>query len=152
MDSFELNKIAGAILFALLVTFGLSIFSDVIFETEAPETPGYVIAVATETGDETEAPESQPIAVLLASADPAAGEATSRQCAACHTFGEGEANKVGPNLWQVVNRPIASLEGFEYSPALHEFAAEAESWTFDHLNEFVHAPKEVVPGTLMNFP
>ena len=48
MDSFEWNKIAGAVLFALLLSVGLSIFSDVMFETEAPEAPGYVIAVATE--------------------------------------------------------------------------------------------------------
>ena len=49
MDSFELNKIAGAVLFALLVSFGVSIGSEMIFETHAPEAPGYMIAVA-ETG------------------------------------------------------------------------------------------------------
>ena len=60
MDSFELNKIAGAVLFALLVTFGLSIVSDTVFETETPEAPGYVIAVAevprTLTGKKLEVP------------------------------------------------------------------------------------------------
>ena len=70
MDSFEWNKIAGAVLFAILLSVGLSIFSGVIFHTEAPETPGYVIAVATEEGA---APaEAQPFPVLLAAADPKA--------------------------------------------------------------------------------
>ena len=85
MDSFEWNKIAGAVLFALLVGFGLSIFSEIIFETEAPETPGYVVAVATEegaAGGEAGAPAEQPIGVLLASADPAAGEAQRARNAA----------------------------------------------------------------------
>ena len=79
MDSFEWNKIIGAVLFALLVTFGLGIFSGIIFETEAPETPGYVVAVATpEASGGSEAPAPQPIAVLLASADPKKGEAKAK--------------------------------------------------------------------------
>jgi cytochrome c2 len=154
MDSFEWNKIAGAVLFAALVGFGLSIASEMIFETEAPESPGYVIAVAepTEGGEGGEpAAESQPIGVLLASADPAAGEAAAKKCATCHTFGNGEANKVGPNLWNVVNRPIASHAGYEYDEAMHEYAEQAQTWTFEHLNTFLHDPKGTVPGTKMAF-
>jgi cytochrome c2 len=150
MDSFELNKIAGAVLFALLVAFGLSIFSGIIFETEAPAVPGFEIAVAAE-GGEAGGEEEQPIAVLLASADAAAGESAARQCASCHTFQEGEANGTGPNLWSIVNRPIASVADFEYSPAMQEFAAQAETWTFEHLNTFVHDPQGTVPGTIMTY-
>jgi cytochrome c len=117
MDSFELNKIAGAVLFALLVSFGLSIFSEIIFETEVPESPGYVIAVTEPAeGGEAGAPAAtQPIGVLLASADAGAGEGSAKKCVACHSFAQGEANKVGPNLWEVVNRPVAGLETYEYS-------------------------------------
>ena len=143
MDSFEWNKIVGAVLFALLVTFGLSIFSETIFETEAPETPGYVIAVAgRDRRRRRRRRRSQPIAVLLASADPAAGETTAKKCGACHTFDEGEPNKVGPNLYGVVNRPIASHEGFEYSRRDARLRRQANgTWTFEHLNTFLHDPK-----------
>lgn len=154
MDSFELNKIAGAILFAVLVGFGLSIFSEILFETEAPEEPGYVIAVAEAPagGEAAGAVEAQPIAVLLASADPAAGATSAKKCAACHTFGNGEASKVGPNLWNVVNRPIASFPGFAYSDAMLAFSqGQSVPWDYEHLNGFLHDPKGHVPGTKMAF-
>lgn len=152
MDSFEWNKIAGAVLFALLLSVGLSIFSGVIFETEAPEEPGYVIAVATEGGAEGGAPtESKPIAELLAAADPTAGESSAKKCAACHTFASGEPNKVGPNLFDVVNRQIASHEGYEYSDAMRAFAEKAGTWTYENLNTFLHDPKGTVPSTKMAF-
>jgi cytochrome c2 len=152
MDSFEWNKIIGAVLFALLVTFGLGIFSGIIFETEAPETPGYVVAVATpEASGGSEAPAPQPIAVLLASADPKKGEAKAKICTTCHDFTKGGPNKIGPNLYGVVGRPIASHEGYEYDDAMKKFAQEANTWTFDHLNTFIHDPKATVPGTKMAF-
>lgn len=153
MDSFELNKIAGAILFGLLVTFGLSIVSETIFETETPEAPGYLIAVAEApaaggaAGGETA---RQPIAVLLASADPAAGEASAKKCATCHSFAEGEAPKVGPNLYGIVTRPIAAAE-YEYSEAMRAYAGQAQTWTYENLDAFLHDPKGVVPGTKMAF-
>jgi len=156
MDSFEWNKIFGAVLFALLFSFGLNIVSETIFEAERPETPGYVIAVAEPeagAGEEGEAAPAatQPIGVLLASADPAAGEASAKKCATCHTFGQGEPNKVGPNLWETVNRPIAAHEGYEFSEALRAYAAEAQTWTFENLNAFLYDPKGTVPGTKMAF-
>jgi cytochrome c2 len=155
MDSFEWNKIIGAVLFALLVGFGVSALSEAIFESEEPESPGYVIAVATEgegeAGGAGEAAE-EPIAVLLASADPAAGETSAKKCVACHTFEQGGANKVGPNLWSIVMRPIASHAGYEYSDAMHSFAEQAADWTYDHLSSFLANPKGVVPGTKMAFP
>lgn len=152
MDSFEWNKIAGAVLFALLLSVGLSIFSGIMFETEAPESPGYVIAAATGEGSEAGAPaEAQPIAVLLATADPKAGENSAKKCVACHTFASGDPNKVGPNLWGVVNRPIAAHEGYEYDEAMKAFAEQAKTWTFDNLNTFLQDPKGTVPGTKMAF-
>jgi cytochrome c2 len=154
MDAFEWNKIAGAVLGTLLVTFGLSIFSEILFETEVPESPGYVIAVAEETGAEGETggeEAAQPIGVLMASADPAQGEASAKKCGACHTFAEGEPHKIGPNLWDVVNRPIAGAAGYEYSPDMQAYAQQAQTWSFEHLSAFLQNPKGVVPGTKMAF-
>jgi cytochrome c2 len=152
MDSFEWNKIAGAILFALLVAFGLSIFSEIVFHSEAPETPGYVIAVAEEGEGAGEAAAAEPIGVLMAGADPAAGASAAKKCLACHTFGEGEADKVGPNLWGVLMQPIAAHEGYSYSDAMREHAEEAHDWTYEHLDAYLTNPKGVVPGTKMLFP
>ena len=103
-------------LFALLLSVGLSIFSGIMFSSERPETPGYIVAVAAPEGAEGAGAPAAPqsIGTLLASADPHAGEASAKKCGACHDFSQGGPNKVGPNLYAVVNRPIAAHEGYEY--------------------------------------
>ena len=154
MDSFELNKIIGAFLGVVFIVFSVSLISDAIFATHPPETPGYAIAVpegeATDGGEAAPAEES--VLPLLASADPAAGEAVFKRCAACHTGEQGGPNKVGPNLWGIVNRPVASHEGFSYSGAMKEFSEGGQNtWTYDHLDHFLTNPKGLVPGTAMSF-
>lgn len=157
MDSFELNKMIGAFLGAVFVLFSVGIVSDAIFHAEAPEQEGYAIAAAEpEEGGEAGGAEEagpEPIAPLMASADPAAGEAAFRRCAACHTAEQGGANKIGPNLWEIVNRPVASHEGFSYSAAMQEFAQGGSVvWDYEHLSHFLLSPKGLVKGTAMNFP
>ena len=90
--------------------------------------------------------------MLLASANPEAGDAVFKKCAACHTAEKGGANKVGPNLWDIVNRPVASHEGFAYSAAMKEFSQGGSVvWDYDHLSNFLHAPEGLVKGTAMSF-
>ncbi|MYZ49016.1 c-type cytochrome, partial [Propylenella binzhouense] len=154
MDSFELNKIAGAILFALLIAFGISILSEIMFEREAPEEPAYVIAIAEPSaGGAGEAQEAGPdFNTLLASADPAKGQQIAAKCTACHTLEKGGGNKVGPHLWDVVERPIASVSDFSYSDAMVAFSENhTQVWNYEHLNRFLHDPKGTVPGTKMSF-
>jgi len=157
MDSFEFNKIAGAVLFAALVAFGLGILSDIIFEGHEAEAPGYVIEVAesgAEHGGEAasgEAVAEEPIAAMMASADAGAGESVAKKCAACHNLTKGGANKVGPALWDIVNRPAAAAEGFKYSDALKAFAEGGTVWDYERLNGFLAAPKKYVSGTSMSF-
>lgn len=156
MDSFELNKIAGAVLVALLIIMALGVSSDIIFHSETPETPGFAIEVAEADGDghgaAAEAKEEVvPLGVRLASADAAKGEKVIKKCAACHTFEQGGANKVGPNLYDIVNRHPGSHEGFKYSSGMSEYGTANAEWTFDKLDHFLTKPKDVVAGTSMGF-
>ncbi len=152
VDTFFLNKVAGWVLFTGLIVFGLGEVASIIYYSPKPARPGMEIAVteteATHDAAQEEAP-AVPIAQLLAEAHPEKGEAAFKACQACHTIDKGGANKVGPNLWGVVGRPIASHEGFAYSDALK--SKSGESWTFDNINAFVHAPKTFAPGTKMTY-
>lgn len=154
MNSSTLNTAAGAFLGVVFVLFTVSIVSEGIFHSEAPEEPGFAIVAAESTGGDTAAAVSDELAAigpLLASADAAAGEKVFKKCAACHTVDAGGANKVGPGLYDLIDRPIAAHEGFNYSAALKEYATTAKTWTYENLNKFIHAPKKDVPGTAMGF-
>lgn len=154
MNSFELNKILGALLGAVFVIFSVSILSDAIFSSPPPATPGYAIEVTEDAGaGASDGPaEPEPIAPLLASADAGKGENIFKRCQACHTVDEGGANKVGPNLWEIVDRPIASHEGFGYSAAMQEFAQGGSvTWTYENLDHFLANPKGFISGTAMAF-
>jgi cytochrome c len=152
----NVNMAVGALLGTIFVLMSVSIASEGIFHSEAPEKEGFAI-VAEEApaagGGEAAAPAAVvPIAKLLASADAKAGETIFKKCQACHDATKGGPNKVGPNLYGVVDRPIASHEGFAYSSAMKDFSkGGSEKWTFDHLNHFLLAPKKQVPGTAMGF-
>lgn len=154
MDSFEFNKIIGGILATVFVLFSVSIVSDSLFAAHAPEKPGYIIeeADAAAPSGEAAAAGPEPVAPLLASADVAAGQKLFARCAACHTDAKGAANKIGPNLYGIVDRPVAAHEGFAYSAPMKEHAAARPTWDYEHLSEFILAPKAVVKGTAMNFP
>lgn len=88
------------------------------------------------------------LGALLASADANAGKAKAQACLSCHDFSAGGPNRIGPNLWQVVGRDIASRPGFAYSPAM---TARQGSWTYDLLFDFLAHPARTVPGTKMTF-
>ena len=150
MDSFEINKILGAILFTCLVTLALNIAAGAMFAPVKPAKPGYEIAVTEEPaqGTKPEAAAPEPIEKLLASASVEKGEQAAKKCVACHTFTKGGPNRVGPNLWGVVNRPKASEAGFTYSDALK---GKGGNWTIDDLSEFLTSPRKFVPGTKMTF-
>jgi cytochrome c len=150
MNSFELNKILGAILGTCLITLALNIGAGAIFAPEKPEKPGYAIAVTEHGGEPKSAAKEpeEPIETLMASASVEKGQATAKQCQACHTFEKGGPNRVGPNLWGIVDRPRASEAGFNYSAAMK---AKGGKWTYDELNKFLASPRSYIQGTAMTF-
>jgi len=149
-DAFELNKIIGAVLFAILLILGVGVVSDAIFRVEAPETPGYAIEAAEETraAEPTEAEAAATLAERLAEASAEKGQNVARKCASCHSFEAGGPNRVGPNLHGVVGRPIAAVEGFAYSGAMR---AQEGAWTYEELFDFLESPRNDIPGTSMAF-
>src|SRR5947207_1742849 len=142
MDSFELNKIIGAILGTLLFVMGVGFLAEAIYEPAHGTGPGYNLPAAPENnGDNTTAPAVVDVGTLLASADPKAGADDAKKCGACHDFTEGGGNKTGPNLYDVVGRQIASHPGFAYSPSLSEHSKD--KWTYELLNQWLTSPKSL---------
>jgi cytochrome c2 len=88
------------------------------------------------------------VGALLANADVAAGEKDAKKCAACHNFQEGGPAKIGPPLWGVIGRDIASVEGFSYSAAL---AGKEGAWDYQNLDAYLAEPRGWAPGTKMAF-
>lgn len=151
MDSFELNKIMGAILGTCLVLLVTNFAAQALFAPKKPEKPGFEIAVKAETGGEAAAPAvaAVPIEKLLATASVEKGMAAANKCHACHSFEKGGPNKVGPNLYDIVDEPRGEgRNGFNFSSAMKTMGGK---WTFEDLNKFLTSPKAFVPGTAMGF-
>ena len=153
MNFFELNKMFGALLLAAIVAMVTGMVTSFIFSADMPEKPGFIIEVADASGEAPAAEEEEEevdFASLLAEADVDKGAKVFKKCAACHTTEEGGKNKVGPNLFGIVGRQPASVDGFKYSDAMQGFA-EGNSWDTDTLNAFLTKPKDAVSGTSMSF-
>jgi cytochrome c len=149
MNSFELNKILGAILGTCLITLALNIAAGAIFSPEKPAKPGYAVAIKESEGGEKKTEEAaKPLPVRLASASAEKGQSTAKQCQACHTFEKGGPNRVGPNLYGIVGEARGRGRGFNFSAAMK---AKGGKWTFDELDKFLTDPRGYVPGTAMTF-
>lgn len=152
MNSWTFNKIAGAVLGTALFVFGLKGVTGLIYHTEPVEKAGFAIEVAEAQeagGEAAPAAEAKSIGTLLATADATKGAAEAKACLACHDVSKGGPNKTGPNLWDIVERPIGKHEGYAYSAGFAEKGSE--TWTYDHLNTFLTNPKGFIGGTKMAF-
>jgi cytochrome c len=152
MDSWEWNKIAGAVLGTLLFVLIVKFTAEAIYQVPAPAKPGYVVDVPEEAAPSAApAAASEPIpdfASVLPAADTAHGRDVAGRCQQCHDIAKGGANKIGPNLWGLIDRARAAYPGFDYSRAM---SADHNPWTYEKLFVFLKAPSTAVPGTKMSF-
>jgi cytochrome c len=94
-------------------------------------------------------------AIISAASAAQAGDATAgavvfRKCQSCHTA-TAPGNRVGPSLMNLLGRPVATAENYNYSEAMTTFGA-GKVWDEATLTEYLAAPRDVVPGTRMAFP
>lgn len=153
MDSFELNKIIGAILLVALLVIGIGKVSNLVFKVNKPEKSNYKVELDIETaetkGDEEPVQrEIVDIAALLSTGDLAHGEKVFKKCSACHSIKSGGGNKIGPALYNVVGRKVGILDDYKYSKALAEYE---KNWSFEELNGFLLKPKDWIKGTKMAY-
>lgn len=151
MSGMDFNKLFAAVLVAVIVAMLAGFVARETVNAEKPEKNAYSITVVDTSGagGAAAATGPEPILALLATADTAKGEAAGKACAACHSFGKGEAARVGPNLYNIVNAKHAHMEGFAYSDAMK--ALHDKNWTYQELNGFLWAPAKHIPGTKMTF-
>jgi cytochrome c len=153
MDAFELNKIAGAVLTALLVIFGSKTLLDLVYKEHRPEKAGWALPITeaptTSTAAAVVAFDPAKVVELLPKANADAGQDVFKRCLQCHTPDKGGRNLVGPNLWGVVGRKVAEVGGFPYSDAMKTHGGE---WNWPALATYLHDPKAAVPGNKMAFP
>lgn len=152
MDTMEITKIVGGVCGSLLAFLLIQTAADgLIVGGEGGHGDehhfAYNIEVEEAGGATEEAVEEVPFAEVFASADATAGERLFRACASCHKLEDG-ANAVGPHLFGVVDRDIASVGGYSYSDALTGLDG---AWTPEHMNDFLTSPSDYAPGTKMSY-
>lgn len=147
------NKIAAAGLTALLLVFGLPQLTAAVFGGghhggHAEELHLAYCCVELDSADAAGGEEEAPydLGALMANASVSGGERRAALCQSCHTFEQGGANGTGPNLWNIVNRPVASVSGFNYTSALQDAGGE---WTYERLDAYLQNSQEYIPGTAM---
>ena len=155
MSGFEINKILASIIVAIIIFVIIGLVGNLVVKInyDEPQITAYKIDIpetsadsSTQTSTNDKMVES--ISLLLAGASLEQGEKIFKKCVACHSYKKGGKSKIGPNLWDLINRQKASVSGFAYSKALSDYGGK---WTFEELNEFLYKPKEYISGTKMNF-
>jgi len=154
MDSFELNKIIGAILMTTLIVIGINKISNVIFHVDKPKESAYKVegvelaSSSSQTSAQVKEVVQIDIKEVLAMGNLAHGEKIFKKCSACHIVAKGGKNKIGPALYGIVGKASAISEGYSYSKALK---AHGKSWGFEELNAYLLKPQSYIKGTKMSF-
>ena len=153
MDSFELNKIIGAVIMTALIVIGINKFADSVFHVKKPKQSAYKVEgveLVSSSGTKTEVKKVVQLNIkdILALGDLTHGEKVFKKCSACHIVAKGGKNLIGPALYGVVGRPVAAIDGYAYSKAL---IAHGKNWSFEELNAFLLKPKSYIKGTKMAY-
>ena len=148
-----MNKIIVSIVFAVILVVGINKIADLIFYVEKPEKSAYQIASASTDSSKTvsassENTDAENIMALFASTSAIDGSKVFKKCAACHSINQGGGNKIGPKLWGVMFRPVASITDYKYSKALSEYKKE---WSWEEMNGFLIKPSSWIKGNKMGF-
>ena len=152
MDSFEINKIIAAVLLIALLVIGIGKISDIAFHVDKPEKSAYQVdiqessQISSAIAEKIE--EKVDISALLALGDVSHGEKVFKKCSACHLVNKGGENKIGPALYGVIGRKVASKQDYKYSKAM---AAYDKDWTFEEMNGYLKKPQSYIKGTKMAF-
>ena len=77
-------------------------------------------------------------------------EIFDRTCGNCHPTQIG-MNKIGPSLWAVVGRPVASVPDYNYSGALLAKRQDWGTWDEKRIDAYLVNPREVLHGVKMYF-
>ena len=151
MSGLEWNKIIAAILVAGLIGMVSGNLANILYRPDINAKAGYVIEV-TETAPAVGGSEPVEVAVdiiaLLAKANADNGANLVKKCSICHDFTKGGPNRVGPNLWNIVDNKKGHRNDFAYSKAL---LAKGGTWTYEDLYHMINRPSAFIPGTKMNF-
>ena len=153
MNSFELNKIFGAILGTLVFVMGVGFIADEIYAPIEGRGAGYALPEPAAEGEAgaPEEPGIAPIAARMQTASAEAGASLITRCQACHDYSPANENRTGPGLYGIVGHPIGGHDGFAYSDALAALGADGEVWDYEHLDGFLESPRNYAPGTKMSF-
>jgi cytochrome c len=152
MHSENVNRVSLAALGSILFAMLLVAFSNLVISPKNPVVPGFALptsGAASAPAAGPAAPPEEPLPALLAKADAKKGEQYAKVCQTCHNFEKGAGPKIGPPLWGVAGRPIASIPGFAYSDSLK---AVGGNWSWEALNTMISNPKTEASGTKMTFP
>lgn len=151
MESVNVNRVSLAALGSVLFVMLLVAFSNLVISPRIPAVPGFALptGAATAPAAAPKAAPEVPLPALLAKADAKKGENDAKICETCHNFQKGGGAKIGPDLWDVVGRKIASVPGFAYSDSLKGMSGD---WSFEQLNKWITDPKAMASGTKMTFP
>ena len=154
MSGIEFNKIIASVIIALILFVVLGIIGNLLInpDREMVET-AYKIEIeesqsAKSSSNDSLSTEIESINSFLINASLENGQKISKKCSTCHNYSKDSKSKVGPNLWNIINKPKGEIQGFAYSKALIDHGGK---WTYEELNGFIYNPKKYIPGTKMNF-
>jgi|TARA_Y100000294_G_scaffold173539_1_gene189913 cytochrome c len=145
---FEINKLVVAVLVTVLLIFGISKISDIIFKVNESGIVAYKVEVPTGTESGTKAESDVDLSSFLALGDIVYGEKIFKKCAACHSINKDGKNKIGVKLYNVVGRVSGAISDYKYSNALISYN---KTWTFEELNGFLIKPAAWIKGNKMGF-